>query len=425
MTTYVHGVILRRSNVVTLTANVGNVGTQYVTGLASATSNVVLADAAGKLVLSNVAQTTFSYLNGVTSPIQAQLDSKLSVVGGSLIANNVIISNNLILSGQTAGTALVINASGNVVSSNISLTELEALNGITGNVQQQLDGKQSLIVGAASTVVTANLNPAIVVVSDANGKITNSSTTVTELGFLNNVTSDIQAQLDGKANVGGAASFQTLTVTGNLVVLGNTTQIMTEQLIVEDPVLVLNSERLAQPTGLYLQQTNNANVALLYQNGNLEFFSTGTQPNATSYGVASYLPVHVGNAYIDGTVTVVPRATSNGYMSTAASAFTAVSSSHTIPASAIDGTSGAFGIFAGQLMVFVTNYKRDATNKTGYAAVSLLKTPPDFDVVPISVHKNINLDTFDIGKSTTGNNIVVLTDADCSVSWKFDGSTIR
>jgi len=487
MSTIVSGVISRRANAVTVTANTANVGSLYATTLASATSNVVLADTAGRLVLSAIPQTTLGYLSGVTSSIQAQLDSKLTAGGtsGSVTANAVVVGNSLVLQSQVASRALVLNATGNVVSSTVTSTELGYLSGATSSVQTQLSGKQATITGAATTIVSSDLTASRVLVSDASGKVGNSAVSTTtlgfldatssvqtqldgkqatitgaassvtssdlmgcvavitdaygkltnstvadfELGYLSGVTSSVQTQLDSKAVLNAAATFTDLTVNGNLTVTGNTTTLTTEQLQVSDPVVVLNTGRLNQPTGLYMQ-TASSNVGLLYQNSRLELISTATAPNSTSYATGAYLPMRVGNviagsANLTGTLTIVPPASSNGYMCSASTSFTTASTTHTIPASVIDVADGGNGIFAGQLMVFVTNYAKDSTNKTGYAAVSLLKSPPDFDVVPVSVHKNVNLGTFDIGKSVAGTDVVVLTDAGCSVSWKFDGSTVR
>ena len=55
------------------------------------------------------------------------------------------------------------------------------------------------ITGAATTILTSNLTAGTVLISDGNGKIAASSTTTTELSYLNNVTSDLQAQIDSKA----------------------------------------------------------------------------------------------------------------------------------------------------------------------------------------------------------------------------------
>lgn len=66
---------------------------------------------------------------------------------------------------------LVSDANGKVAESSISSSELGALSGISSNVQDQLDNKQGKIEGAASTVTDDNLTKNRVLVSDADGKI--------------------------------------------------------------------------------------------------------------------------------------------------------------------------------------------------------------------------------------------------------------
>jgi hypothetical protein len=64
-----------------------------------------------------------------------------------------------------------------------------------------LNAKQPTVTGAAQTVTSANLASNIVVVTNANGQISNNSVTVTQLQSLANVSGDVQAQLSGKRNV--------------------------------------------------------------------------------------------------------------------------------------------------------------------------------------------------------------------------------
>lgn len=67
------------------------------------------------------------------------------------------------------------------------------------DLNSALAGKQATITGAATTVVSANLTASRALVSDGSGKIAVSpSITSTELGYLDGVTSGIQAQLNGK-----------------------------------------------------------------------------------------------------------------------------------------------------------------------------------------------------------------------------------
>lgn len=67
------------------------------------------------------------------------------------------------------------------------------------NLQTTLNSKQATITGGASSITTNNLTVSRALVSDANGKVAVSAVTSTELGYLDGVTSAIQAQIDGKA----------------------------------------------------------------------------------------------------------------------------------------------------------------------------------------------------------------------------------
>jgi hypothetical protein len=57
---------------------------------------------------------------------------------------------------------------------------------------------QSAITGGASTITTSNLTLNRALVSDASGKVVVATTTATEIGYVNGVTSAIQTQLNGK-----------------------------------------------------------------------------------------------------------------------------------------------------------------------------------------------------------------------------------
>ena len=67
-----------------------------------------------------------------------------------------------------------------------------------GYVASLLAAKQATVTGAATTVLTQDLTPSTVTVSDASGKLAASTVTSAELGFLTGVTSAVQTQLDGK-----------------------------------------------------------------------------------------------------------------------------------------------------------------------------------------------------------------------------------
>ena len=66
------------------------------------------------------------------------------------------------------------------------------------NVQTALTSKQDTVVGGASTITEDNLTASRALVSNSSGKVAVSNVTSTELGYLDGVTSNVQTQLDKK-----------------------------------------------------------------------------------------------------------------------------------------------------------------------------------------------------------------------------------
>lgn len=101
----------------------------------------------------------------------------------------------------SANKILISNAQGKVAAtSSATSTEVEYLAGVTSAVQDQIDGKEPTITGAATSITGSNLTADRAVVSDGSGKIAASATTATEVGHLSGVTSAIQTQINSKAN---------------------------------------------------------------------------------------------------------------------------------------------------------------------------------------------------------------------------------
>lgn len=83
-----------------------------------------------------------------------------------------------------------------------------------------ISNKQNTITGGATTITSSNLTASRVLVSDGSGKVAVSGVTSTELGYLDGVTSNIQTQLNNKAaksTLGTQCTFSlsgtTLTIT--------------------------------------------------------------------------------------------------------------------------------------------------------------------------------------------------------------------
>ncbi|RMH13838.1 MAG: hypothetical protein D6698_13485, partial [Gammaproteobacteria bacterium] len=106
------------------------------------------------------------YLSGLSENVQAALNSIPSLTG----LTSTVADLNL-LTGASAGT-------GAYAGGPITASEIAYLNGLTGNIQDQLDAKRD-------KSVTIGIN-----------EITGSTITITELNSLSGVTSNIQTQID-------------------------------------------------------------------------------------------------------------------------------------------------------------------------------------------------------------------------------------
>ena len=74
---------------------------------------------------------------------------------------------------------------------------------ISTATQTALDGKQATVTGGASTITSSNLTASRALVSNGSGKVAVSAVTSTELGYLDGVTSNIQTQINNlKASAG-------------------------------------------------------------------------------------------------------------------------------------------------------------------------------------------------------------------------------
>ena len=76
---------------------------------------------------------------------------------------------------------------------------------------------------------------------------------------------------------------------------------------------------------------------------------------------------------------------------------------------------------AGTLFIQVSNKLTSGTRRIGTAQYSFIKCHgANIDLFESSYHRNVNLTNFTV--TTNGDNIVVTTDSDCSISWTSIGS---
>lgn len=77
---------------------------------------------------------------------------------------------------------------------------------ISTATQTALNAKQATITGGATTITTSNLTANRALVSNSSGKVAASDVTSTELGYLDGVTSNIQTQLNSKLSTAPVTS---------------------------------------------------------------------------------------------------------------------------------------------------------------------------------------------------------------------------
>jgi len=105
------------------------------------------------------------------------------------------------LSEATSSVLTITNGEGAVVGAgDLTIAVKQASTSVSGYLSDTdwdtFNDKQVLITGAATTIDTEDLDTSRAVVSSAAGKIEVATTTATEIGYVNGVTSSIQDQLD-------------------------------------------------------------------------------------------------------------------------------------------------------------------------------------------------------------------------------------
>ena len=117
--------------------------------------------------LSDPANPCRNWVRNFVSPTWNSWTENATINGSQILTNKTYA-----LGSGNASKALITDASGNIVTdSNITVTELDTLDGIESNIQTQLNGKEPVIHGAATSIVQDDLTVSKVLVSDASGKV--------------------------------------------------------------------------------------------------------------------------------------------------------------------------------------------------------------------------------------------------------------
>lgn len=163
--------------------------------------SIVSTDASGFLDTGAITTsiTEINYITGATSNIQTQINN---IVGFAPL---------------TPLRAVATDGSGALIVSATTATELGYSSGVISAIQPQLNSKQPLITGGASSITSVDLTPSMALISNTSGKVAVSPTTSTELTYVHGVLSPIQTQLNTKltANIIGPVAGSILYWTGS------------------------------------------------------------------------------------------------------------------------------------------------------------------------------------------------------------------
>lgn len=149
-----------------------------------------------------------TYSNDTDIATKAKVDAKQDKV----LANGILQGDGAgtISAAETQEVELVTLTKADVGLGNVDNTS-DANKPISAATQAALNGKQATITGGASTITSSNLTTNRALVSDASGKVAVSEVTSTELGYLDGVTSNIQTQLNSKLSAAPVISVNSKT----------------------------------------------------------------------------------------------------------------------------------------------------------------------------------------------------------------------
>jgi hypothetical protein len=276
-----------------------------------------------------ISPTELGYLDGVTSNIQTQLNSAVL-----LSANNAFTGNNS-FSGTTTFTGSIV-----ANSLTISPTELGYLDGVTNNIQTQLNGAVFL---AGSQTITGSKT--ISGTTTFTGSIIANSLTITptELGYLDGVTSNIQSQLNSAVFLAGSQTISgdktisgTTTFTGSIV--ANSLTITPTELGYLDGV---TSNIQSQLNSAGLLSANNAFT------GNNSFSGTTTFTGSIIANALTITPTELG--YLDGVSSAIQTQLNNRVTLNTTQSITAIKQ--------FNNNVGVFGFFVPNVQTSTTSMR--------------------------------------------------------------------
>lgn len=165
----------------------------------------IVSNGSGQLTASTTTATEIGYVNGVTSPIQTQLDGKQAT--GSYIT---ALTGDVTATGPGSVAATIANlavTTGKINDLAVTTGKLDNLAVTAGKIANDtITNTQVNSAAAIAVSKLAALTASRAVVTDASGFISAATTTAAQIGYLSTTTSDVQVQLDAKLATATAQS---------------------------------------------------------------------------------------------------------------------------------------------------------------------------------------------------------------------------
>jgi hypothetical protein len=185
-----------------------------ITGAVVTSTNIVDGTITGTDVASGTITST-NILDGTI--VNADINASAAIASTKISGTAATLAGTETLTNKTL-TSPRINENVALTATSTFLNRVDA----TSSIQTQLNGKQATISGGASTIASTNLTASRALVSDASGKVAVSAVTAAELAHLDNVTSAIQTQLNGKKpNLAVRGGSVSITPVANTMTSGN------------------------------------------------------------------------------------------------------------------------------------------------------------------------------------------------------------
>ncbi len=167
-------------------------------------------------------------------------------------------------------------------------SDITTLKGDITTLTNALGGKQDTITGGASTITDDNLSANRALISNSSGKVEASAVTSTELGYLDGVTSNVQTQLDGKQGIND--EIQAVRLRGGInSIINNASAVSINPAVNGAGFLRYNGGNVQIFYDDYLMPFSNGDIDKLFDGKSGTYINFGVGPtNANQEGVCRW-----------------------------------------------------------------------------------------------------------------------------------------